>query len=77
MKSNIFNDDFIQIRTALNEAGVSYILVGGIYSVILYEYHRTTGVLDDIENLEKVESWVIKNVTQFNKNWNLSLQNIL
>lgn len=45
MKNNIFNEDFIEFLTALNEAGVAYILVGG-YSVILYGYHRTTGDLD-------------------------------
>ena len=42
---NIFNDDFRDFITALNEQNVEYILIGG-YSVILYGYARTTGDLD-------------------------------
>ncbi len=42
---NIFDDDFREFISALNEEGVDYILVGG-FSVILYGYSRTTGDLD-------------------------------
>jgi len=42
---NIFDDDFRDFISALNEEGVDYILVGG-FSVILYGYSRTTGDLD-------------------------------
>src|ERR1700754_3219108 len=42
---NIFNDDFRDFITALNNQQVEYILVGG-YSVILHGYSRTTGDLD-------------------------------
>jgi hypothetical protein len=42
---NIFNDDFRDFITALNEESVEYILVGG-YAVILHGYNRTTGDLD-------------------------------
>ena len=42
---NIFNDDFRDFLTALNEQGVRYILVGG-FSVILPGYSRTTGDMD-------------------------------
>lgn len=42
---NIFNDDFREFITALNNQDVKYILVGG-YSVILYGYPRTTGDMD-------------------------------
>jgi predicted nucleotidyltransferase len=42
---NIFNDDFQDFISALNNNEVEYILVGG-YSVILHGYSRTTGDLD-------------------------------
>lgn len=42
---NIFNEDFRDFITALNNNEVEYILVGG-YSVILHGYLRTTGDLD-------------------------------
>ena len=40
--SNIFNDDFRDFLSALNQHEVRYILVGG-FSVILHGYSRTTG----------------------------------
>jgi hypothetical protein len=43
--SNNLNDDFKDFLNALNEAEVSYILVGG-YAVIFHGYNRTTGDLD-------------------------------
>jgi len=42
---NIFNDDFRDFLTALNNQKVRYILVGG-FSVILHGYSRTTGDMD-------------------------------
>jgi len=42
---NIFDEDFRDFITALNDKEVKYILVGG-FSVILYGYSRTTGDLD-------------------------------
>ena len=42
---NIFNTDFRDFLTSLNNNGVRYILVGG-YSVILHGYSRTTGDMD-------------------------------
>lgn len=42
---NIFQDDFRDFLTALNNQKVDYILVGG-FSVILYGYSRTTGDMD-------------------------------
>lgn len=42
---NIFNEDFRDFISALNNNDVEYILVGG-YSVILHGYSRTTGDLD-------------------------------
>jgi hypothetical protein len=42
---NIFNDDFRDFLTALNNNEVEYILVGG-FSVILNGYARTTGDMD-------------------------------
>lgn len=42
---NIFNEDFRDFISALNNHDVEYILVGG-YSVILHGYSRTTGDLD-------------------------------
>lgn len=42
---NIFNSDFRDFLTSLNNHGVRYILVGG-YSVILHGYSRTTGDMD-------------------------------
>lgn len=49
---NIFNEDFQDFITALNNNEVEYILVGG-YSVILHGYSRTTGDLDIWVNKEK------------------------
>ena len=43
--SNIFNNDFRDFLSALNEAKVEYLLIGG-YSVILHGYPRTTGDMD-------------------------------
>jgi predicted nucleotidyltransferase len=48
----IFNEDFQEFITALNNNEVEYILVGG-YSVILHGYSRTTGDLDIWINKEK------------------------
>jgi len=42
---NVFNDDFKDFISKLNQCNVEYILVGG-YAVILHGYHRTTGGLD-------------------------------
>jgi hypothetical protein len=42
---NIFNEDFRDFISALNDNEVKYILVGG-YSVILHGYARTTGDMD-------------------------------
>ena len=42
---NIFNEDFQEFLTALNNANVKYVLVGG-YSVIYHGFPRTTGDLD-------------------------------
>lgn len=42
---NIFNSDFQDFISALNNNKVKYLLVGG-YSVILNGYNRTTGDLD-------------------------------
>jgi hypothetical protein len=42
---NIFNDDFRDFLTALNDQQVRYLLVGG-FSVILHGYSRTTGDMD-------------------------------
>ncbi len=42
---NIFNEDFEDFITSLNNNSVDYILVGG-YSVILHGYLRTTGDMD-------------------------------
>ncbi len=42
---NIFNDDFREFISALNNSEVRYILVGG-FSVILHGYSRTTGDMD-------------------------------
>ena len=42
---NIFNEDFRDFISALNDTNVKYILVGG-YSVILHGYSRTTGDMD-------------------------------
>lgn len=43
--ANIFHQDFRDFLSALNEAEVRYILVGG-YSVVLHGYSRTTGDMD-------------------------------
>lgn len=50
--SNIFNEDFRDFISALNDSDVEYILVGG-YSVILHGYLRTTGDLDIWVNKKK------------------------
>jgi hypothetical protein len=42
---NIFNEDFRDFISALNDNEVKYLLVGG-YSVILHGYSRTTGDMD-------------------------------
>jgi hypothetical protein len=42
--SNIFNEDFRDFISALNNKDVKYMLVGG--SVILHGYSRTTGDMD-------------------------------
>ena len=42
---NIFNADFQDFITALNNNNVDYILLGG-YAVILYGYSRNTGDMD-------------------------------
>lgn len=42
---NIFNDDFRDFISALNESNVEYLLVGE-YSVIIHGYSRNTGDLD-------------------------------
>jgi hypothetical protein len=49
---DIFNEDFQDFISALNNNEVKYILVGG-YSVILHGYSRTTGDLDIWVNKEK------------------------
>lgn len=49
---NIFNEDFRDFISALNNNEVDYILVGG-YSVILHGYSRTTGGLNIWVNKEK------------------------
>ncbi len=43
--SNIFNPDFRDFLSALNNNNVEYLLVGG-YAVVLYGYPRTTGDMD-------------------------------
>lgn len=43
--TNIFNEDFRDFLSALNNRGVRYILVGG-FAVILHGYSRTTGDMD-------------------------------
>ena len=42
---NIFNDDFRDFITALNNKNVEYLMVGG-YAVIIHGYRRTTGDLN-------------------------------
>lgn len=42
---NIFNKDFRDFLSTLNNANVRYLLVGG-YAVILHGYSRTTGDMD-------------------------------
>lgn len=43
--NNIFNEDFRDFITALNDQKVKYMLIGG-FSVILHGYARTTGDMD-------------------------------
>ena len=45
MANNIFNNDFQEFISKLNEEQVKYLLVGG-YSVILHGYSRSTGDMD-------------------------------
>jgi len=57
---NIFNSDFRDFLSALNQEEVRYILVGG-YSVILHGYSRTTGDMDiwverNVENYKKIKA---------------------
>ena len=57
--ANIFHEDFRDFLTALNEADVRYILVGG-YSVVLHGYSRTTGDMDlwvdrSADNYERIK----------------------
>jgi hypothetical protein len=56
---NIFNDDYSDFLSALNEQEVKYLLVGG-FSVILHGYSRTTGDMDiwverTLENYLKIK----------------------
>ncbi|MFN3300934.1 MAG: DUF6036 family nucleotidyltransferase [Sediminibacterium sp.] len=58
--ANIFNNDFRDFISALNNQTVKYILVGG-YSVILHGYPRTTGDMDiwverTAENYQKIKN---------------------
>ncbi len=43
--ANIFNDDFQDFLSALNEAEVAYVLVGGM-AVVLHGYMRTTQAMN-------------------------------
>ncbi|MEN8249401.1 MAG: hypothetical protein ABFS32_10755 [Bacteroidota bacterium] len=57
---SIFNSDFIEYLTLLNEYQVEYVLVGGM-AVNLHGYRRTTGDMDifvksDFENHQKLKS---------------------
>ena len=54
---NIFNEDFRDFISALNDRDVRYILVDG-YSVILHGYSRTTGDMD---------IWVDRTVENYSK----------
>jgi hypothetical protein len=49
---NIFNSDFQEFITVLNDHRVRYVLVGG-YSVIYYGFPRTTGDLDIFVEVSK------------------------
>jgi hypothetical protein len=63
---NIFNEDFRDFISALNENGVKYILVGG-YSVILHGYSRTTGDMDIwVERSPENYSKIVAAFRQFN-----------
>ncbi len=55
--NNIFNQDFKEMISLLNQHEVEYILVGG-YAVILHGYVRTTGYLD---------LWLNKTKENYNK----------
>ena len=46
---NLFNDDFQDFISALENAAVEYLLIGG-YAVILHGYSRTTGDMDVFVN---------------------------
>lgn len=54
---NIFNTDFRDFLSSLNDQQVRYILVGG-YSVILHGYSRTTGDMD---------IWVERSADNYNR----------
>ncbi|WP_353196965.1 hypothetical protein [Parapedobacter defluvii] len=45
LRGNIFNEDFRDFLSALNQQEVRYLLVGG-FAVILHGYSRTTGDMD-------------------------------
>ncbi|MGV3547247.1 MAG: DUF6036 family nucleotidyltransferase [Pedobacter sp.] len=56
---NIFNEDFRDFLSSLNDNNVRYLLVGG-FSVILHGYSRTTGDMDiwverTEENYQKIK----------------------
>lgn len=62
---NIFNDDFRDFITALNNNNVEYLLVGG-YAVIIHGYRRTTGDLDIwINTTKKNYQQLVKACYQF------------
>ena len=77
---NIFNSDFRDFISALNNNEVEYILVGG-YAVILHGYSRTTGDLDiwvnrTLENYNKlVEAFKEFKMPTFDMNENNFLNN--
>ena len=72
MMSNIFNDDFRDFISALNEYDVKYLLVGG-YAVILNGYRRTTG---DMDIWVEVSSENHKKLTQAYLSFGLSTSDI-
>jgi hypothetical protein len=68
--ANIFNNDFRDFISALNNQSVKYILVGG-YSVILHGYPRTTGDMDIW--VERTSENYQKNQKRFSAIWNASI----
>ena len=63
---NIFNEDFRDFISALNDNEVKYVLVGG-YSVILHGYSRTTGDMDIwVHRTAENYSKLLKAFHQFN-----------